>query len=443
MNGALKWIGMVCGVLMAWTVQAAPHIETWQTDNGARVMFVRTDALPMVDIEVRFDAGSARDGKAWGVAAMTNALLDTGTRQHDEEAIAEGFNRLGARFGVDVGRDSASLSLRVLTRPEIMQPAVALFTEVLSAPTFPQEPFERVRTNTLTALKVAETKPGVVAGRLFWQTLYAGHPYGHPVSGTPETVAALSRDQIEAFYRRHYVARNGQITLVGDLTRAEAEALANRIMGALPAGEKAPPLPEPKPLKQAERREKPFVSSQTYLYLGQVGVKRGDPDYYALFLGNHLLGGAGFSSLLMEEVREKRGLVYGVYSYFVPLRVPGPWILSLSTKNTSADEAEQVVRKTLAQFMKGIDAEKLQAIKDNLLGGWPLRFDSNAEILGYASMIGFYGLPLDYLSRFPEAIRKLDVKAVLDAWRRHIHPQRLLTVRVGEIQGHAKPAAEK
>ena len=433
-----SWL-LLLGVLLSWSLQAAPTIETWHTRNGAKVLYVHAPALPMVDIEVRFDAGSARDGRAWGVAAMTAALLDTGTQQHDEEAIAEGFNRLGAQFGVDVGRDSAAFTLRTLTRAGIFQPAVALFAQVLSQPTFPEAPFARVRTNTLTALKVAETKPGTVASRLFWRHLYGDHPYAHPVSGTQETVQRLSVAQVMDFYRRHYVARNGQIAIVGDLDRKAAQQLAEQIMGQLPAGQKAAPLPPPKPLSSAREVVQPFDASQTHLYIGQLGVRRGHPDYYALFLGNHLFGGAGFSSLLMEEVREKRGLVYGISSYFIPMRVAGPWLINLSTKNASADEAQRVVRETLNAFLRQIDPEKLQAIKDNLLGGWPLRFDSNRELLGYIGMIGFYDLPLDYLERFPKAIQRLSADDVLRAWRRHVHPDKLLTVRLGRVSSHEQP----
>ncbi len=431
------WL-LIIGLLAAVAAQAAPNIETWHTSNGAKVLFVHSPALPMVDIEVRFDAGSARDGKAWGLAALTNALLDTGVSGMDENAIAEGFDSLGARFSADVGRDSASLSLRTLTRQPLFDRAVNLFARVLTRPTFPKEPFERVRQNTLTALKLSETRPGVVAGRQFWQALYGEHPYGHPVSGTLDSVPKLTLEQVRAFYQRYYVARNGQVSIVGDISRRQAERLAETLMKGLPAGERASPLPAPEPLQQAKRVEKPFASSQTYLYLGQLGVRRGDPDYYALFLGNHLLGGAGFASLLMEEVREKRGLVYGVSSYFVPMRVEGPWLISLSTKNASADEAERVARQTLEKFMAGITDEQLAPIKDNLLGGWPLRFDSNAKLLGYISMIGFYDLPLDYLERFPKTIEKLTARDVLAAWRRHIHPDRLLTVRVGAVESDEK-----
>ncbi len=431
---AVALLGLLLWQISAW---ASPHIETWHTRNGAKVLYVHTPDLPMVDIQVTFDAGSARDGRHWGLADMTNSLLDTGTTRHDENAIAEGFNALGAQFGVSADRDMASLSLRTLTRQPMLDRAVALFTEVLSHPTFPQGPFQRVKRNTLTALKEAEMKPGTLAARAFWKALYGDHPYGHPVSGLPQTIKALKRADVQAFYRRYYVARNGQISLVGAIDRKQAEALAERIMGALPAGEEAPPLPAPKPLQRAVSIEKPFQSTQTYYYLGQLGVKRGDPDYYALFLGNHLLGGAGFGSLLMEEVREKRGLVYSVYSYFLPLKQPGPWLVSLSTKNASAHAADKVVRQTLKAFMQHIDADRLQAIKDNLLGGWPLRFDSNAKILGYINMIGFYDLPLDYLDRFPREIERLTADDVLAAWRRHIHPDRLLKVMVGGF----KPAS--
>ncbi|SIO12170.1 zinc protease [Sulfurivirga caldicuralii] len=420
-------------LLLAWlaTGWTAPKIETWHTANGAKVLYVHTPDLPMVDIEVTFDAGSARDGKAWGLAAITNALLDAGTKGHDENAIAEGFNALGAQFGTSADRDMASLTLRTLARQPIMDEAVALFTEVLSQPAFPEGPFVRVKRNTLTALKEEEMKPSTLAARAFWKALYGDHPYAHPVSGLPETVKGLQLEQVRAFYKRYYVAKNGLISIVGAVDRKQAEALAERIMGALPAGKKAAPLPAPKPLDKAVDIEKPFQSTQTYYYLGQLGIKRGDADYYALFLGNHLLGGAGFGSLLMEEVREKRGLVYSVYSYFLPLKQPGPWLVSLSTKNATAYEADKVVRQTLKAFMQHIDPDKLQAIKDNLLGGWPLRFDSNAKILGYINMIGFYDLPLDYLERFPREIERLTADDVLAAWRRHIHPDRLVKVMVG------------
>ncbi len=427
---------MRAGVLLvlwclAALVQAAPKFETWQTQNGAKVFYSHAPQLPMVDVIVTFAAGSAYDGQHWGLASMTNALLEGGTAKHDEEQVAEGFNRLGAQFGTSIGRDRASLSLRTLTRQPILDQAVALFSEVLTQPAFPKEVLERVKANTLTGLKVAETRPGTHLNRLFWRTLYGTHPYSHPVSGTLETLPLLTRQQVQDFYRRYYVARNGQIVIAGALSKTQAKALAERIMGQLPAGTPAPALPAPKPLQAAQRAEMPFAATQTYLMMGQLGVRRGDADYYALFLGNHLFGGAGFSSLLMEEVREKRGLVYGVSSYFIPLKVEGPWVIRLSTQHARAEEAEQVVRETLKRFMRQIDPEQLQAIKDNLLGGWPLRFDSNRKIAGYLDMIGFYSLPLDYLERFPEAIQRLTVEDVQAAWRRHIHPDKLLTVRVG------------
>jgi zinc protease len=262
--------------------------------------------------------------------------------------------------------------------------------------------------------------------------LYGEHPYATPVEGTAQTLGALNSDDLRAFYARYYVANNAQVAIVGAISRQQAQTIAERVSAGLVQGHAASPLPKPKALAQAQAQVVAFDAEQTHYLLGQVAIERGHPDYYALFLGNHLLGGSGFASLLVNEVREKRGLVYSVYSFFAPMRVAGPWIIGLSTANQQAAQADQVVRETLAKFMRSISADKLADIKSNLIGGWPLRIDSNSEILGYISMIGFYNLPLDYLDAFPRAIEKLSAEDVMAAWLRHIQPDKLLNIQVGQ-----------
>jgi zinc protease len=428
MNGFI----FVCAISLSTASWASLTIQTWHTQQGVKVLFVEAPQLPMVDIEVTFDAGSARDGAQSGLANLTAALLFAGTQRKNEQQISAGFNRLGAQFGGDAGRDSASFTLRSLTRESLLNPALDLFAEVLSQPTFPQAVMERDKARLLMALQQQEEQPNYVAQRQFWQTLYAGHPYATPVEGTAQTIAALTRDDLAAFYSRYYVAKNAQVAIVGAISRQQAQAIAERVSAGLAQGQAAKPLAKPQGLANAQTQVVAFEAEQTHYLLGQVAIERGHPDYYALFLGNHLLGGSGFASLLVNEVREKRGLVYSVYSFFAPMRVAGPWIVGLSTANQQAAQADQVVRETLAQFMRGISADKLADIKSNLIGGWPLRIDSNSEMLGYISMIGFYNLPLDYLEAFPQAIEKLTVADVLAAWQRHIHPDSLLNIQVGQ-----------
>ncbi|WP_024851940.1 M16 family metallopeptidase [Hydrogenovibrio kuenenii] len=429
----LNQIVLLCfAFIFVLPAEAAVNIQHWTTSKGVRVYFVQANQLPMVDVELKFDAGSARDGSQYGAAFMTSDLLGTATNQLDENAISAGFNNIGAQFGSDAGRDSASLRLRTLTRPKILDKALSLFTQVVSDPVFKPEILDRERNQLLLSLKQKAVTPSALLSDKLWSELYGNDPYGHPVEGSAKTIQALTVTSLQAFYRQYYVAHNAQITIVGKVSRKQAEQIATQLTKALPEGQKPAPLPKPSSLKQAKIIQIPFKATQTHYALAQVGIERGNPDYAALFVGNQILGGSGFSSLLMENVREKRGLVYGVYSYFVPMRVAGPFMISLSTKNANEKVADKVVRQTLDQFMKGFSEKKLQAIKNNLIDGFPLRVDSNSKILAYTSMIGFYGLPLDYLQSFPKALGKVSKQDILDAWHKHIHPSKMLKIIVGQ-----------
>lgn len=418
---------------MAWNLSwAGIDIQTWNTSQGVKVLFVEAPQLPMLDIEITFDAGSARDGEQAGLASLTAVMMSAGTQKQTEQQVSMGFNNLGAQFGGRAQRDSASFSLRSLTREDLLNPALSLFAEVMSQPSFPQEVLERDKARLIQGLQQREEQPNQVAQLAFWQALYPNHPYAHPTEGHIETVQTIAAQDIKTFYQRYYVAQNAQIALVGAIDRAHAKEIAEMLASELPQGEAVPELALPQPLKQAQTELIEFSSAQTHYLLGQLGVARGDPDYYALFLGNHLLGGSGFASMLVEEVREKRGLVYSVYSYFAPMRVPGPWLIGLSTEHSQAQQADEVVRATLAEFMQGFPQQKLDDIKSNLIGGWPLRMDSNSKMLGYISMIGFYDLPLDYLDEFPKQIKALTKQDVLEAWQRRIQPDQLLNIQVGQ-----------
>ncbi|MGM0541516.1 MAG: M16 family metallopeptidase [Pseudomonadota bacterium] len=420
--------------LNAW---ATVQIEQWQTQNGAKVMYVYAPQLPMLDIQVSFDAGSARDGQQWGLASMMTTLLGLQTKTHSEEALSDQINDLGANIGGRIDRDMASYTLRTLTRNTILKPALDLFHDTIVESTFEEAIFERERNRVLVGLKRQQLAPSSIASKAFWAMLYGDHPYAHPVAGNVESVKALKLKDIQAFYNQYIVSHNALISIVGNVDKGQAHKIAENLLKGLPVGQKPPaiiaPSRVPKTLSESERHQViEFDSSQTYFKQGQIGVKRGDPDYYALFLGNHLLGGSGFGSLLMEEVREKRGLVYGVSSGFVPMRQPGPWLVGLSTKNKSAKQARKVVNQTIAAFIKDFDETHLQAIKDNLIGGFPLRIDSNGKIIGYITMMGFYDLPLNYLEEFPKAISELSKQEVLEAWQRHMDLKSMRSIMVGK-----------
>jgi len=411
---------------------AQVQIETWTTQAGTKVLFTQAPQLPMLDIEVTFDGGSARDNKDYGLANFAAGLIGMQTKSLNEDQIAEGFNKIGAQFGGDAGRDKSSFSLRTLTRQPNQRQAIKQFVEVLAQAEFPVEIFERERKRLQTSLQQKAVKPNAISTDLLWQKLYGDHPYSHPVSGTPESLQALTPKKIEQFYQQYYVASNAVIAMVGDIDVAQAKQISEHISSKLLKGSKAKPIVPVTPLKKSKEHIQEFSSSQTHFSMAQVGVERGHPDYIPLFLGNHLFGGGGFGSYLMEEVREKRGLVYSVYSYFAPMRQKGPFVIGLSTSNVTARDAQKVVTDTLLAFLTDFDQERFEASKSNLVGGFPLRMDSNSKKLGYLSLIGFYDLPLDYLEWFPQQVAKTTKQQVIDAWQRHVKPNTMLTLMVGQ-----------
>ena len=420
------WVALAVAPL----AQAAPVIQHWQTANGARVYFVESRALPIVDVQVDFAAGSAYDPQAKaGLATLTRGVLDLGAGELDENAIAGRLADLGAQLGGGADLDRASVSLRTLADETKREPALAILRSVLQAPRFAPDIIERELARRAAALKDALTRPDTLAVRAFWSALYPEHPYGR--HATPESLAGLTRADVQAFYATHYRAERATVTLVGDLSRAQAEAIATRLVEALPSGVPAAALPVPQGYVAGETRIV-HPSAQAHVYLGLPAIQRGDPDFFPLMVGNYSLGGGGFVSRLMKEVREKRGYAYSVYSSFSPLAQPGPFQIVLQTKGAQADEALAVAREVLARFVaEGPTAAELKAAKQNLVGGFPLRLDSNRKILDNAAVIGFYGLPLDYLDRYAANVERVSAADVKAAFARHVAPEGLFTVVAG------------
>jgi zinc protease len=333
----------------------------------------------------------------------------------------------------------ATVSLRTLTRQPAMDTAVETLATLISAPSFREADLERLRRNRLISLRQDEESPRTVGQKAFYRQVFGSHPYGADPSGTAESVAAITRDHLVDFHQRYYTSANALVAIVGALDRGQAEALAERITSALPKGERPESLPDVADLDTGTLEEITFPSSQTTVMMGQPGMRRGDPDYFTLYVGNHILGGSGLVSLLMEEIREKRGLSYSTYSYFLPLAQPGPFLMGLQTKNDQADQASEVMLETLRRFIsEGPTETELTAAKRNITGGFPLRIASNSDIVSYLSMIGFYGLPLDYLDRFTDRIESVTAEQIKDAFARRLDPDRLAIVVVG---GGAEQAA--
>jgi len=417
-------------------VVASPKFEHWTLDSGLRVYYVDIQDLPMLDINVSFDAGSARDGTKAGVANLTLSMLDNGAAGMNADELAEVFESVGARFYASASKDKANIGLRTITLEKPFNKAMDNWLTVMKSPDFPKADFERMQKQMKVSFESSKQRPGSIAGEAFYKHLYGDHPYAQPTRGFEDTVAAMTIEDLKAFYDQYMVEENAMVTIVGAVSREEAEALAKRVADVLPAGKKAPPIPEVKPLTEAKTVHIPFPTSQAHILIGQTGYKRGDPDYFKLYLANHPFGGSGFTSRLMKEIRVKRGLSYSVYSYFSPSRELGPFVMGLQTKVAQIDEAKTALNDMLKTYLKeGAAAAEIEESKLNITGGFPMNIAGNSNIGNYADVIGFFNLPLDYLDQFTDKVNAVTVEEAADAMRRRINPDVMLTIIVG---GEAK-----
>ncbi len=429
---ALRVIAWGMLSLMTIPALAGVTIQRWQTPQGAQVLFVESHEIPMLDVAVDFPAGSAYDpsDKA-GLAYLTQGLLDQGAGGLNETDIAHRLADVGAVLGGRFERDRAGVTLRTLSSSREREVGLDMMTRVLQAPAFAPAIVAREKQRVLTSLREMEAQPAELAEKALYSAMYGKHPYAHLEIGEPSSVTRLQAQDLRVFHRAHYTASNAVVSIIGDITRAEAEALAVRLTAKLPQGKVLAPLPSPEPTLASERRIV-HPSAQSHVLIGAAAVARNDPDFFPLFVGNYVLGGGGFDSRLLKEIRDKRGYAYSAYSYFAPLAVAGPFTLGLQTKNAQTDDALKVARETLQQFVnEGPTEDELAQAKSNLTGGFPLRIDSNKKILEYLSLIGFYKLPVDYLDTWIARINAVDVNAVKQAFARRVHPAQMATVVVG------------
>ncbi|HLA30002.1 MAG TPA: pitrilysin family protein [Pseudomonas sp.] len=406
-------------------------IQTWHTAEGAKVLFVESRELPMFDLQLTFAAGSSHDNGVPGLAMLTNAMLNEGVPGKDVGAIAVGFESLGAAFGNGAYRDMALASLRSLSAVEMRTPALQLFNQVLGQPSFPEDSLLRIKNQLLAGFEYQKQNPGKLASLALFERLYEQHPYAHPSDGTAESIPAIGRAQLQAFHGRAYAAGNAVIALVGDLSRSEAEALAAQVSAALPKGPALPRIAQPQ-VPPAGLQHIEFPSNQTHLLIAQLGIDRRDPDYAALYLGNQVFGGGGFGTRLMEEVREKRGLTYGVYSGFSAMQARGPFMINLQTRAELSAGTLQLVKDLLRDYLAtGPSETELHNAKRELAGSFPLSTASNADIVGQLGSMGFYDLPLSYLEDFMREVQALSAAQVKAAMAKHLDPDALVIVSAG------------
>ena len=420
-----------------------PSIQSFRTAQGTRVLFVAAPELPMVDIRLTFDAGSARDAemgtivgqKISGLASLTAQLLFEATSTQTTDQIAASFESLGAQYSAAAYRDMFAVELRSLTDPAYLQPAVTQWLDALRDAQFPDSSMARILQSAETGQKQRLDSPGAVASIRFWRELYGTHPYAEPSTGSLASLKNLTVSQVQQFRARYLVARNATIAITGNLSRSQAAELAERIAGSLPLGEPAAALPDPMPISAARQVYVPFNASQSHVIIGQIGVKRSLPatDLAALAVGNDILGGDGFTALLTQELREKRGLTYGAYSSFVQMRSNGPFMINYSTRGDQAVASIEIAKQTLRDFVaNGVTTDAVEEAKQGILNSYPLSLSSNANINAFLAMIGFYGLPVTYLADYPTQIAAVTTADVQRVLQQYVQPDKLLTVVVGQ-----------
>ena len=426
--------------LCAQSALAAIPIQQWTQASGARVFLVESPAIPMLDVQIDFDAGGRRDPAAQaGLASLTAAMSNKGVLARgsdpalDQNAWSEAWVDLGASFGAGAGDDRMSFSLRTLTYPDLLEKAVRLAARQLGEPAFAADLWQRERQRIAASLKEADTKPATHAGRAFQAAVYGDHPYGYELKQA--TLDRIQTEDMRGYFSRMVLPCRATVSLVGAVNKAQADALVQTLLSRIPAGQACAPLapvPEIAPLAAPRDIRIPFASAQAHVLIGQPGFKRDDPDFFALTVGNYVLGGGGFVSRLTAEVREKRGLSYSVYSYFAPGMHAGAFTIGLQTRPDQADEAVKVSREVLARFVaEGPTEAELQAAKDNLIGGFALRIDSNRKLLDNVANIAWNRLPLDYLDTWTQRVDKVTVADVKAAFARKLQPSTMVTVVVG------------
>ncbi|MBC7437140.1 MAG: insulinase family protein [Bdellovibrionales bacterium] len=435
---------LAASLFIASKAHAAIPIQTWKQASGTQVYLVESPAIPMVDVQIDFDAGSRRDpAEKSGLASVTAAMTSKGVLARgadaalDENALSEAWADLGASFGVSAGSDRMSFSLRTLTYPDLMAKAVKLAARQMGEPTFPEAVWLRERQRIDGTLREANTRPATLANRAFSTAVYGSHPYGYDMSEA--TLARIDVAQMRTLYAGLMAPCRAKVSIVGAVNRAQADAMVAELMSRVPQAQNAsctplPPVAEVLPLARAEDIRIPFQSAQAHVFIGQPGYPRNDPDHFALTVGNYILGGGGFVSRLTSEVREKRGLSYSVYSYFAPGLHAGAFSIGLQTRPDQAAQAVQVSRDVLARFVsEGPTEVELKAAKDNLIGGFSLLIDSNRKLLGNLSNVAWNNLPLDYLDTWTQQVDKVTLADIKAAFARKLQPEKMVTVVVGGV----------
>ena len=427
-------IGLLLSLGLASSLSAAPLGTRTVLDNDATLLVAERPGLPMVVLSMILKTGAAVDpqGKQ-GLANLTAELLTRGTTSYSAQALAEELDFLGTSLSVQAGNDATTIRMTPLTKN--LDRSFALLAEVVLSPTFPQDEFERIRKEIAGRLHSNQEDPGWVAGKAFKEHLYPQQPYGRLISGQAETLARITPADIKQFHATYYRPNNAIIAVAGEIAQDQIGSLLTSHF----AGWKAADLPDfswpDPPGRKAQQVNLNKEVTQANIMIGHSGIARSHPDYYAVLIMNHILGGGGFGSRLMDRIREEQGYAYSVGSYFSARKHPGPFTVALQTKNESAQQAIDETLAVIRHFREeGATEEEVEAAKAYLINSFPLRLISNTDVAGMLPVLEFYELGLDYPDRYPDLIGSVTLEQVRAAAKHHLHPDQFLQVVVADLE---------
>lgn len=415
----------------------APNIQEFYTQQNVRTLFAESKHLPIVDLQLTFNAGSARDESIekglFGLAHLTAQLLNQGTDQQTTAEIAANFAKVGAQYSAQAHRDMFIIKLRVRSEEKYLTPALDQLIKILTAANFPQASLDRLFNNVSIGQKQVQENPSRALNVRFYRTVYDKHPYAEPPTGTIGSLKQIKPQHLQAFRDKYLVNHNLNLAITGNIPKNQANDIANLITQHLPMGTVASALDFAKAQDQQKIIALPFDSTQAHIMIGQIGITRNDPDRIAMEVGNEILGGSGFTSLLMQELREKRGFTYSASSQLSSLQSNGIFAINYATRQDQLLASIEVAHQTLLNFVhQPLDAALVETTKISMLRNFPQYFSNNANLNAQLGMIGFYQLPTQYLTDYPKYIQKITAQDIQQAWQKHLQADRLLTVIAGK-----------
>lgn len=430
----IRYILAICLTLAALPAKADVDVKEITTPGGLEAWLVEEHNIPFVSLELRFRGGASLDapGKR-GATNLMVGLLEEGAGDMDARAFARATESLAATFKYDTSDDAISISARFLT--ENKEDAVALLRESLVNPRFDEQAIQRVRAQVISNIRSNLKDPRDLAGMAFDKLVYGEHPYATPLNGTVESVSSLERQDLLNAHKATLARDRAYISAVGDITEDELKRLLDELLGDLP--QTGAPLPGPADVNlPGGVKVVDFETPQSVAMFAQPGIDRDDPDFFAAYILNHILGGGSFESRLMQEVREKRGLTYGVYSYLADKDGAQLWMGSVSSANDRIAEAVQVIRDEWARIRdNGVTEQELQDAKTYLTGAYPLRFDGNGPIADITVAMQMENLPTDYILNRNSMVEAVTLEDVNRVAQDLLDPSRLTFVITGQPEG--------